>query len=175
MGQSAKSLSINSQINSLHSSCPCPPTLCLSLCLSLSLPLSVPLSLSIAPLPLSRSAQCHCSGPYSQAIKGGGFLFVSGCIGLDPSTGQLVPGGVVPQASQSLQNLVAILQAGGSSPSGVVKTTVLLSDMKDYAAVNEIYKDTFRDKPYPARAAFACKELPAGALVEIEAVALLKE
>ena len=112
-------------------------------------------------------------GPYSQGIKANGFLFVSGCIGLDPATGKLSPGGLLPQTEQSLKNLVAILQAGGCSAEHVVKTTVLVADIKDYAAVNKLYAETFKTLPYPARAAFAVRDLPAGALVEIEAVAVL--
>jgi 2-iminobutanoate/2-iminopropanoate deaminase len=114
-------------------------------------------------------------GPYSQGIKANGFLFVSGCIGLDPKTGALVSGGLVPQTEQSLSNLVSILKAGGCDTNSVVKTTVLVADIKDYAQVNKLYSETFKDKPYPARAAFAVKDLPAGALVEIEAVAVLNK
>jgi 2-iminobutanoate/2-iminopropanoate deaminase len=113
-------------------------------------------------------------GPYSQGVKAGNLLFVSGCIGLTPESGKMIEGGVIEQTRQSLNNMKAILQAGGSTPEDVVKTTVLLSDMKDYAAVNEIYKEVFNEGK-PARAAFAVKGLPAGALVEIDAVAICSE
>ncbi len=112
-------------------------------------------------------------GPYSQAIHAGGLLFVSGQLGIDPATGTLAEG-VEAQASASLSNLEAILEAAGLSMQDVVKTTVLLADMADFALVNSIYAGRFSE-PYPARAAFAVKTLPLGALVEIEAVALVRE
>ena len=111
-------------------------------------------------------------GPYSQAIKANGFLFVSGCIGLDPETGKMVPGGVKEQTAQVLKNLTEIVKAGDCEIKDVVKTTVLLTDMKDYGVVNTIYSDTFMEGK-PARAAFAVKGLPAGALVEIDAVVVV--
>ncbi len=108
-------------------------------------------------------------GPYSHAIKANGFLFVSGSIGIDPKTSKLVPGSVAEQTEQALKNLVAIIEDADCKVSNVVKTTVLLNDMADYALVNGIYAKTFSEAK-PARAAFACKGLPAGALVEIEAI-----
>lgn len=109
-------------------------------------------------------------GPYSQAVSAGGFIFASGQLGVDPATGTMPPG-VESQAEQALGNLRAVLEAGGSSMDRVVKTTVLLADMKDFAAVNRIYAGFFRE-PFPARAAFQVAGLPLNALVEIEAVAL---
>jgi 2-iminobutanoate/2-iminopropanoate deaminase len=112
-------------------------------------------------------------GPYSQAIQAEGrFVFVSGQVGLNPATGQLVAGGIEAQAKQVLVNLTHILEAAGTSASNVVKTTVYLSSIDDYAAVNAIYGEVFDDTP-PARAAFGGLQLPLGALVEIECVALL--
>lgn len=112
-------------------------------------------------------------GPYSQAVKANGFLFVSGVIGLNPETMEFPSGGIKEQTETVMSSLKAILEEGGSSVDHVVKTTVLLDDMKDYAVVNEIYGKTFHTNP-PARAAFAVSTLPKNALVEIDAVALLK-
>jgi len=109
-------------------------------------------------------------GPYSQGIKANGFLFVSGSLGLDPKTGEFPGKDITSQTKQSLDNIGAILKAGNSSFANVVKTTILLADMKDFPEVNKIYATYFRS-PYPARATFAVKELPKGALVEIEAIA----
>jgi 2-iminobutanoate/2-iminopropanoate deaminase len=109
-------------------------------------------------------------GPYSLAVSAGGFIFVSGQLGVDPSTGTMPPS-VEAQAGRALSNLEAVLQAGGSSMDRVVKTTIFLADMKDFAAVNRVYAGCFRE-PFPARAAFQVAGLPLGALVEIEAVAL---
>ncbi len=109
-------------------------------------------------------------GPYSQAIVAGGFVYTAGQIPLDPDSGELVEGGVEVQAERVLENLGAILAAAGSSFSKVVKTTVFLSDMDDYAAVNEVYARYFRE-PYPARSAVAVARLPRGVRLEIEAVA----
>ena len=111
-------------------------------------------------------------GPYSQAIKAGGFVFVSGQIPIDPSTGQFVAGGVAEQTEQVLKNLSAVLEASGSSLARVVKTTVFLADMKDFSAMNEVYGRFFTDEP-PARATVAAAGLPRDARVEIELVALL--
>lgn len=109
-------------------------------------------------------------GPYSQAIVAGGFVYTAGQIPLDPDSGELVEGGVEVQAERVLENLGAILAAAGSSFSKVVKTTVFLSDMDDYAAVNEIYARYFRE-PYPARSAVQVARLPRGVRLEIEAIA----
>lgn len=113
-------------------------------------------------------------GPYSQAIKAGGFVFASGQIPIDPETGQFVPGGVAEQTEQVLKNLAAVLEAAGSSLSHVVKTTVFLADMKEFTAMNEVYGKFFTAAP-PARATVAAAGLPKDARVEIEAVALLAE
>jgi 2-iminobutanoate/2-iminopropanoate deaminase len=109
-------------------------------------------------------------GPYSQAISTSGMLFVSGQIPLDPATGAMVEGGIGPQTERVLANLTAILAAGGCSPQNVVKTTIFLVDLADFATVNEIYGRTFT-APFPARATVQVAALPRGALVEIEAIA----
>ena len=109
-------------------------------------------------------------GPYSQAVKAGNMLFVSGQIPIDPATGVFAGEDITTQTRQSLNNLKAILEAAGYSCADVVKTTVLLADMGDFAAMNAVYAEFFPDN-CPARAAFAVKTLPRGALVEIEAVA----
>ena len=111
-------------------------------------------------------------GPYSQAIEAGGFVFVSGQLPLDPATGAFVPGGVEEQAEQSLRNLKAVLAGAGCTLGDVVKTTVLLADIADFAAVNEVYAKHFTGAVLPARAAFAVRDLPKGAKVEIEAIAV---
>ena len=110
-------------------------------------------------------------GPYSQAIKANGFVFLSGSIGFDPATKALVAGGVGPQTRQVLENMKNILEAAGSDLSKVVKTTILLADITTFAEVNAIYAEYFPENP-PARATYAVAALPAGALVEIEATAL---
>ncbi len=112
-------------------------------------------------------------GPYSQAIVAGGFVYTAGQIPLDPDSGELVEGGVEVQAERVLENLGAILAAAGSSFSKVVKTTVFLSDMDDYAAVNEVYARYFRE-PYPARSAVQVARLPRGVQLEIEAIARIE-
>ncbi len=110
-------------------------------------------------------------GPYSQAIDSGtGLVFVSGQIPIDPATGTFVPGGIREQTRQSLTNAQAILAAAGLGLKNVVKTTVFLADMDDFAAMNEVYAQFFA-APYPARSAVAVKTLPKGALVEIECIA----
>ena len=109
-------------------------------------------------------------GPYSQAVQAGNMLFVSGQIPIDPATGVFAGEDIVTQTRQSLTNLKAILEAAGYSCADVVKTTVLLADMGDFAAMNAVYAEFFPEN-CPARAAFAVKELPRGARVEIEAVA----
>jgi 2-iminobutanoate/2-iminopropanoate deaminase len=113
-------------------------------------------------------------GPYSQAIRAGGFVFVSGQIPIDPATGQFVSGGVAEQTRQVFKNLSAVLEAAGSSLDKIVKTTVFLQDMKDFAEMNEVYATFFSDAP-PARATVAAAGLPRDARVEIECVALLSE
>lgn len=109
-------------------------------------------------------------GPYSQAIRSGALVFTAGQVGMDPASGELV-GGVGEQAERALRNLTAILDAAGTSLERVVKTTVFLVDMDDFATVNEIYASHF-STPYPARSTVAVAALPKNALVEIEAVAL---
>ena len=108
-------------------------------------------------------------GPYSQAVKAGGLLFVSGQIPIDPATGALVRGGICEQTEQICKNIAAILEAAGSTLARVVKTTCFLADMGDFAAFNEVYARYFTGRP--ARACFAVKALPKGALAEVEAVA----
>lgn len=112
-------------------------------------------------------------GPYSQAIEAGGFVFASGQLPIDPSTGAFPEGGVTEQTHQSLRNAAAVLEAAGLSLADVVKTTVYLADMADFAAMNAVYSQYF-SQPYPARSAVAVKDLPKGALVEIEVLACRK-
>ena len=110
-------------------------------------------------------------GPYSQAIDSGtGLVFVSGQLPIDPATGAFPQGGVAEQTRQSLTNAKAILAAAGVGLENVVKTTVFLADMGDFAAMNEVYAQFF-SAPFPARSAVAVKTLPKGALVEIECIA----
>ena len=109
-------------------------------------------------------------GPYSQAIQIGDLLFVSGQVPIDPSTGAIVEGDVKAQAQQSLNNLKAILNAAGTNMGAVVKTTVFLADMNDFAAMNEVYAQFFQE-PFPARSAVQAARLPKDAKVEIEAIA----
>ena len=111
-------------------------------------------------------------GPYSQAVCAGGFVYVSGQIPLDPATGEFAGPDIRTQTRQSLKNIAAILAAAGRGMDRVVKTTVLLKDIGDFAAMNEVYAEAFT-APYPARAAFEAAALPKGALVEIECVAAL--
>lgn len=113
-------------------------------------------------------------GPYSQAVIAGGFVFASGQIPIDPQTGEFVAGGVAEQTEQVLRNLMAVLKAAGSSLDRVVKTTVYLADMKDFAQMNEVYGRYFETAP-PARATVEAARLPRDARVEIEAVAVAGE
>ncbi len=110
-------------------------------------------------------------GPYSHAVKIEGMLFTSGQIGIDPSTGALVDG-IEAQTTQALNNLKTVLAAGGASVEDVVKTTVFVADLRDFATVNKLYGETFQAN-YPARSCVQAAALPAGALVEIEAMAFL--
>lgn len=109
-------------------------------------------------------------GPYSQAIQVGNLIYTSGQIPIDPATGQFVEGGIKEQTRQSLSNIQAILQEAGLTMASVVKTTVFLADMADFADMNSVYAEFFTE-PYPARSAVAVKTLPKNALVEIEVVA----
>lgn len=111
-------------------------------------------------------------GPYSQAIVSGGFVFTAGQIALDPATGELVGGGAAAETERVLENLSAVLAAAGTSLRSVVKTTVYLADLDDYAAVNEVYGRYFAE-PHPARSAVQVARLPRGARVEIDAIAHL--
>jgi 2-iminobutanoate/2-iminopropanoate deaminase len=110
-------------------------------------------------------------GPYSQAIKANGFVFLSGQIALDPATQQLISGDVAAQTQRVLQNLAGILKAAGSSLSLVVKTTVFLKNMSDFAAMNEVYGRYFTEAP-PARSTVEAARLPKDVLVEIDVIAL---
>ena len=113
-------------------------------------------------------------GPYSQAIMAHGFLFTAGQIALDPKSGQIVSGGIDEQTQRVLANLTAVLQAGGATWNDVVKTTVYLADLTDFARVNELYGKHLGDAR-PARSTVQAAALPRGALVEIDAIAYVKE
>jgi 2-iminobutanoate/2-iminopropanoate deaminase len=113
----------------------------------------------------------HAIGPYSQAVKANGLVFASGQIPTNPQTGQFVTGGIAEQTEQVLKNLAAVLEAAGSGLDQVVKTTVFLIDMQDFAAMNEVYGKFFKKDP-PARATVEAARLPRDARVEIEAIAL---
>jgi 2-iminobutanoate/2-iminopropanoate deaminase len=115
-----------------------------------------------APLPI---------GPYSQAIRAGGMLYLAGQIPLDPATGQLVGSDIKTQARQVLTNLAAVLEAAGSSTDRVVTTTIFLKDMNDFGAMNEEYASFFRELP-PARSTVQVARLPRDALIEVECIAL---
>lgn len=109
-------------------------------------------------------------GPYSQAVVAGNMLFVSGQLPIDPATGNFAEGGIKELTTQSLKNLFAIVAEAGFQPSDIVKTTVFLADMADFAEMNEVYAQFF-SAPFPARSAVAVKTLPKGARVEIECIA----
>lgn len=113
-------------------------------------------------------------GPYSQAVRTGNLLFTAGQVALDPATGKMVEGDIKIQAEQVMQNLQAVLAAAGTGFEHVVKTTVFLADMADYAGMNEVY-GRYMTGDYPARSAFAVRGLPLGAKVEIEMVAEIPE
>ena len=124
--------------------------------------------------PVSTSAAPAAIGPYSQAIGAGRLVFCSGQIALDPASGELVGEDIASQADRALRNLSAVLDAAGLSFGDVVKTTVFLVDMADFAAFNEVYGRFVPDPP-PARSTFAGAALPKGARVEIEAIAVRPE
>lgn len=127
----------------------------------------------MAPLkPIATTHAPGAIGPYSQAIQAGDFLFLSGQIGLNPSTGQIVDGGIAEQTHQVLKNLGAVLNEAGASYERVVKTTVYLVDMTEFAEMNEIYGTYFKP-PAPARATIQAAALPRGVRVEIDVVAFL--
>jgi len=112
-------------------------------------------------------------GPYSQAVQSGGFLYTSGQVGFEPATGQLIAGGITEQTGQVLRNLEAVLAAAGSSFAAVIKTTVFLKDMNDFAAMNEVYARAFAPESVvaPARSTVEVARLPRDARVEIEVIA----
>lgn len=110
-------------------------------------------------------------GPYSQAVEVNGTIYCSGQIPINPQTGEVVEGGIVEQTKQSFANIKAILKEAGLDMSNVVKTTVLLADIQDFAKMNEVYASVF-EAPYPARSAFAVRDLPKGVMVEIEVIAV---
>lgn len=122
--------------------------------------------------PVSTDAAPRAIGPYSQAIRAGDVLYVSGQIPLDPATGQIVDGGVEAQTRRVMENLAAVLAAGGAGFDRVVRTTIYLADLGDFAIVNEIYGGYFSDAP-PARATVQVSRLPRDARVEIDAIAYL--
>ena len=111
-------------------------------------------------------------GPYSQAIEVNGFVYASGQLPIDPATDVFPEGGIKEQTAQSIKNAQMILEAAGTDLKHVVKTTVYLANMSDFAAMNEVYSQFFSE-PFPARSAVAVKDLPKGALVEVEVVATL--
>ena len=120
---------------------------------------------------LSTTAAPAAIGPYSQAIMAGDTVYVSGQLPINPSTGEFAEGGIKEQARQSLNNIKNILAEAGMTMQQVVKVTVLMTDMSDFAAVNEVYAEFF-SAPYPARSAVAVAALPKGGAIEIEAVAV---
>ena len=111
-------------------------------------------------------------GPYSQAVKANGFLYVSGQLGLDPKTGEMVEGGIAEQTERAMNNLKGIVEAGGSKLSHAVRTTIYLKDMNDFAAMNEVYGKFFTAAA-PARSTVQAARLPKDALVEIDIIAVL--
>ena len=119
---------------------------------------------------ISTKAAPAAIGPYSQAIIVGNLVYTSGQIPIDPATGSIVEGGIKEQTRQSLTNVQAILKEAGQTMANVIKTTVFMADMNDFADMNAVYAEFFKE-PYPARSAVAVKTLPKGALVEIEVVA----
>ena len=123
---------------------------------------------------VTSAAAPRAIGPYSQAVEAGSWVFCSGQIGLDPGSGELVPGGVVAETERVLENLRAVLAAAGAALDDVVRTTIYLVDLADFARVNEIYARAFT-APFPARATVGVAALPRGARIEIDVVALKKQ
>lgn len=121
--------------------------------------------------PISTTNAPAAIGPYSQAIEANGTVYVSGQLPINPATGAFAEGGIQAEARQSLTNIKNILAEAGLSMANVVKVTVLLADINNFAAVNEVYAEFF-SAPYPARSAFAVAALPKGANIEIEAIAV---
>ena len=121
---------------------------------------------------VSTQAAPAAIGPYSQGTAGGGLVITSGQLPIDPATGAFAPGGIAEQTRQSLKNVQAVLEAAGSGMEKVLKTTVFLSDMENFAAMNEVYGEFFPQGSCPARSAVEVARLPKDALVEIEAIAL---
>ncbi len=119
---------------------------------------------------ISTKAAPAAIGPYSQAIQVGNIVYTSGQIPIDPATGVFAEGGIKEQTRQSLTNVQAILKEAGLTMSNVIKTTVFMAEMSDFAEMNAVYSEFFKE-PYPARSAVAVKTLPKGALVEIEVIA----
>lgn len=111
-------------------------------------------------------------GPYSQGIDCGTFVVTSGQVPIDPATGEIVPGGITEQTHRSLDNVKAVLEANGMTMDNVVKTTVFLAHMSDFAAMNAVYAEYFTEGQYPARSAVEVGALPKGALVEIETICI---
>ncbi len=127
--------------------------------------------MSASRTPIVAAGAPRALGPYSQAIASGDLVFCAGQVGLDPATGALVPGGAGPETARALENLAAVLAAAGLDLDAIVKTTVYLVDLGEFATVNEVYGRHLR-APYPARATVQVAALPAGARVEIEAIAV---
>jgi 2-iminobutanoate/2-iminopropanoate deaminase len=123
------------------------------------------------PISVEGAPQPYAGAPYSQAILADGFVFTAGQVGMDAASGQLVEGGVAAQTRRTLENVRAVLEGAGSGMARVVKTTVFLADLADFAAMNDVYAEFFPHEP-PARSTVQVAALPAGAAVEIEAVAL---
>ena len=123
-------------------------------------------------VPVASAEAPRAIGPYSQAIRAGQFVFLSGQTPIDPATGELVAGGIVAETRQALTNLGEVLKAAGVSFEHVTRTTVFLADMNDFSAMNEVYAGFFR-APYPARTTVQAARLPKDCLVEIDAIALI--
>jgi len=123
---------------------------------------------------IATDAAPQALGPYSQAVRAGEWLFLSGQIGLDPASGVLVAGGIVAETERVLKNLGAVLQAAGLTYEAVVRTTIYLADLADFAQVNELYGRCFR-APFPARSTVGVAALPRGARIEIDAIARIAE
>ena len=121
--------------------------------------------------PISTTSAPAAIGPYSQGVATTGLVFTSGQLGLDPATGAFAEGGIAAQTRQSLSNVKAVLEAAGSGMDKVIKTTVYLKDMNDFAEMNKVYAEFFGEGGFPARSAIEVARLPKDGLVEIEAIA----